>query len=148
MGCTFCGNKDIQNRIIIENDFVWAIPTNIPITIGHTLIMPKRCVQTFAKLTLEETKSIFDFAEEIKKALMKKFHATGFNVAWNEGKVAGQSVPHFHLHIVPRSEGDTGIHKYEPREFLYRPGSREPTPEQELQAVANTLKNALQNPSL
>ena len=79
-------------------------------------------------MTDEEIKAIFDLRLQLKKALTKILGAEGFNYAWNEGKLAGQSVPHFHLHILPRKEGDTGITKYEPREFLYRPGSREESP--------------------
>ncbi len=57
----------------------------------------------------------------------------------NDEKVAGQSVPHFHLHIVPRQEGDTGIYQYDPRQFLYRPGSRAESPELELQEISHLL---------
>lgn len=67
--------------------------------------------------------------------------AEGFNFAWNEGKDYGQSVPHFHLHVVPRSPGDEGITEYEPRKFLYRPGSREDSPETELAAVAAEIRS-------
>ena len=77
------------------------------------------------ELTEKEVLDIFALAADVKEALRKTFGAEGFNLAWNEGKKYGQSVPHFHLHIVPRTPGDDGITEYEPRKFLYRPGSRE-----------------------
>ena len=67
----------------------------------------------------------------------------GFNFAWNDGPIAGQSVPHFHLHVLPRKQGDTGITEYEPRQFLYRPGSREASPEAELAAIAKMIQEHL-----
>ncbi len=143
MKCAFCEIKEIQDRKIVGNNLAWAFPTNIPITVGHTLIIPKRCVARFEDLTHAEVEAIFTLASEIKIALMATYNAQGFNVAYNESKIAGQSVPHFHLHIVPRSEGDTGIYKYEPREFIYRPGGREDTPEAELQAVAMEIQKNL-----
>jgi hypothetical protein len=76
-------------------------------------------------------------------SLKKAFGAEGFNFAWNDGKNCGQSVPHFHLHIVPRKEGDAGVYEYEPRKFLYRPGEREATPEEELKMVAEIIKENL-----
>jgi diadenosine tetraphosphate (Ap4A) HIT family hydrolase len=80
---------------------------------------------------------------KVKDVLTKLFGAEGFNYAWNEGEVAGQSVPHLHLHVLPRRHGDEGITEYEPRKFLYRPGSRAATPEAELQEVAKTIRNAM-----
>jgi len=146
MECVFCDNPLIKERKITENNLAWAFPTNIPITSGHTLIVPKRHVKNIADMTIEERVAIFDLAEIIKEVLRKAFGAKGFNIAWNEGKIAGQSVSHFHLHIVPRTEGDTGILEYEPREFLYRPGSREASPEAELRGVAQQIKSFLQRP--
>jgi diadenosine tetraphosphate (Ap4A) HIT family hydrolase len=96
-------------------------------------------VKKFEELTDEERKAIFDLAAEIKSVLRKVFSAEGFHHAWNEEKVAGQSIPHFHLHIVPRKAGDEGITDYEPRKFLYRPGSRETTPEAELRAITKQI---------
>jgi diadenosine tetraphosphate (Ap4A) HIT family hydrolase len=72
----------------------------------------------------------------IKNALKKSFDADGFNVAWNEGVSAGQTVDHLHIHIVPRKAGDAGIYEYEPRKFLYRPGSRIKSPKRELREIA------------
>ena len=86
---------------------------------------------------------MFDLAQHIANTLTEKFGAEGFNYAWNEGKAAGQNVEHLHLHIVPRTEGDTGIYEYDPRKFLYRPGSREISPQDELLAAAEELRNAI-----
>ena len=132
---------EIKERSIAENETAWAFLTNIPITPGHSLVSPKRVVETMEELTEKELLDIFALAADIKAALQKTFGAEGFNLAWNEGKKYGQSVPHFHLHIVPRTPGDDGITEYEPRKFLYRPGSREDSPEAELAAVAIAIRN-------
>jgi diadenosine tetraphosphate (Ap4A) HIT family hydrolase len=139
-GCAFCDDKDVQARCIVRNQLVWAIPTNIPVVPGHALVLPVRHVALFDDLTADEKEAIFEMMGKIKAALRKMFGSEGFNIAWNEGQIAGQSVPHFHIHIVPRKEGDTGITQYEPRKFLYRPGSREASPEEELRAVADTIR--------
>ena len=141
--CAFCTDPENKERTIMATDLAWSFPTNIPIVPGHTLIVPTRCVATFAELTSEECDALFVMMRDIQKALKKAYGAEGFNVAWNEGAVAGQSVPHFHVHLLPRKEGDTGVHQYDPREFLYRPGSRETSPQKELLAVAGEIRNAL-----
>lgn len=143
MKCAFCEVPEIKERIIIENDLAWAFPTNIPIVPGHILICPKRCVAKFDDLVDTEREAIFDLVKKLKPALVKTFDAEGFNFAWNEGEVAGQKVPHFHLHMLPRKKGDTGVTDYEPRKFLYRPGSREESPEEELKVISKEVKKNL-----
>ncbi len=143
MRCVYCELPDIKNRTIVENDLAWAFPTNIPITPGHVLVIPKRCVAKYEEMTPEEKLAVEDLRMKLVTAIKKIYGAEGFNFAWNEAKLAGQSVPHFHLHIVPRKEGDTGVYEYEPRKFLYRPGSREETPEAELNIVAKEIKAAI-----
>lgn len=143
MKCVYCELDVIKKREIVGDNLAWAFPTNIPITSGHTLIVPRRCVARYEELTLEEKSAIEDLRLKICEVLRQKFGATGFNFAWNDGKLAGQSVPHFHLHVLPRQEGDTGITEYEPRKFLYRPGSREDSPEDELQEVARIIREGL-----
>lgn len=141
--CVFCTNPGVKEREIIRNEYAWAFPTNIPIVPGHVLICPIRCVDNFNDLTGEEVVAIFDLQKKLKKSLQKTFSAEGFNYAWNEGEVGGQAVPHFHLHMLPRKEGDTGITEYDPREFLYRPGSRETSPDSELASVVEEIKKFL-----
>ena len=143
MNCDFCENNSIKERLITENELAKAFPTSQPIVPGHTLIISKRCVPKFEDLTTKEKDAIFDLIKKIKMALTKTFNCTEFNHAWNEGSTAGQTVPHFHLHIIPRKEDDNGIHKYEPRKFLYRPSSRNNSPEEELKNVAQEIKKNL-----
>ena len=141
--CVFCEIPVIKERALIKNNLAWAFLTNIPITAGHTLISPIRCVSTFEDMTSEEVAAIFELRAKIAPVLKKVFGAEGFHFAWNEGKTACQNVPHFHMHVVPRKEGDEGITEAEPRKFLYRPGSRQDSPEAELKSVAEAIREAL-----
>jgi len=139
MNCPYCTLPEIQERKIIENNLAFAFLTNIPIVVGHTLVVPKRHIAKYENLTHEEMRAIEELRVKIIKALIKTFGAEGFNFAWNDEKIAGQSVSHFHLHIVPRKTGDTGIYEYEPRKFLYRPGERETSQEEELRKVSTLI---------
>src|SRR4051812_27610535 len=118
--CPFCEDRDIKARTIMQEELVWAFPTNTPIVPGHTLLVPVRHVATWADMTTGEQAAILGLLKKIQNALQKTFDASGFNIAWNEGDVAGQSIPHFHLHVLPRKSADSGITEYEPRKFLYR----------------------------
>lgn len=143
--CAYCTIPEIRSRAIFYDDLVWAFPTNIPITPGHTLISPVRCVKKLGDVTDAERLAIFEAAEKIMAALREAYGAEGFNCAWNQEKLAGQSVPHFHLHVIPRKEGDTGLLGYDPRGMLYRTGDREATSEEELLKIRDTIQAALKS---
>ena len=143
MASDFTNELHKNERVIAENELAFALLTYIPITPGHTLICPKREVATFAELSDEELLAISELTKQVMIALEKTFGAKGFNCAWNQGAKFGQSIPHFHLHIVPRTDGDTGITNYEPREFLYRPGGREITANDKLAPVARQIRSNL-----
>ncbi|MBI2590176.1 HIT family protein [Candidatus Berkelbacteria bacterium] len=143
MSCPYCTSSDIQKRKIIENDLAFAFLGKMPIVLGHTLIVPKRHVAKYENLTGEEMRAIEDLRVKILGALVQTFDAAGFNFAWNDEKLAGQSVPHFHLHIIPRKEGDAGTYEYEPRKFLYRPGERKESPEAELEEISKLIAKNL-----
>jgi diadenosine tetraphosphate (Ap4A) HIT family hydrolase len=132
---------EIAARTYLENDLAYTCLTYIPITPGHSLIIPRRTVDRFELLTPEELAAIHALTAETTWRLQDILGAEGFNFAWNQGADYGQSIPHFHLHVVPRTPEDAGVVGYEPREFLYRPGSREPSPEHELAALASQLRS-------
>ncbi|MBN1914801.1 MAG: HIT domain-containing protein [Parachlamydiales bacterium] len=127
-------------RTVAENNLAIAFLTKTPIVPGHVLVCPKRMVSKSMELSFDEWKAILELKTIICSQLKNVFNAEGFNFAWNEGKNAGQSVPHFHLHILPRKEGDAGVYQYEPRVFLYRPGTRATSPQEELSSLANMLR--------
>jgi len=141
--CLFCNQDYLSDRIIVKNELAFAFPTYIPIVPWHILICPTRHVSSYDGLTPEEVLAIFDIAGRLKISMKKLFDAEWFNYAWNEWEIAWQSVPHFHLHMLPRKAGDTWIWEYEPRKFLYRTGSREKSPDSEIVAVAKQIKENL-----
>ncbi len=133
----------INFRVIAQNNLAFALLNYQPIVPGHLLICPIRPVITYDELTHEEWAAIVSLKQMLCKVLIKTFDADGFNFAWNEGSDAGQTVPHFHLHVLPRKKGDTGILEYEPRQFLYRTGSRAITPDEELKEVVALIQKNL-----
>lgn len=134
-------NQEISYRMIVENEYAFSFLNKMPITPGHTLICPKRPIVYSDELTVEEWRDILFLKTNVCTILRKELKTEGFNFAWNESLVAGQTVPHFHLHVVPRRQGDNGITEYEPRVFLYRPGSRADSPQSELITLAKKLRS-------
>jgi len=148
MDCAFCAmlENTKKREIIFKNDLSFAFLTYKPIVPGHTLICPIRHVKYFEDLTKDEVQSIFDLRMNIHEALIKTFKAEGFNYAWNENEIGGQSVQHFHLHILPRVAGDAGTYQYEPRQFLYGSGGsagRKEEPEEELSRISKLIRSNL-----
>ncbi len=139
MSCDFCENNLID-RTIFCDEVTMAFLTITPIVPGHVLVCPVRHIAKIDELTGNEWDALRKTIEKMKVVLQKARGATGFNIAWNEGKDAGQSVPHLHVHIVPRQPGDAGIYEYEPRKFLYRPGSRAESSSAELADLARLLR--------
>ncbi|MFP4150743.1 MAG: HIT family protein [Candidatus Aenigmatarchaeota archaeon] len=108
--CPFCkivrGEEDSE-RVYESDDFLAILDIN-PSTPGHTLVIPKEHVATFPELSAETTGALFDAVQEVMKRLEGGLEPDGFNVGWNHGKAGGQAVPHLHLHVLPRFEGDKG----------------------------------------
>ena len=139
----FIDNGDIDKRTIGSNATAFAFLTNIPITKGHTLIAPKRVVKTVNELSDDEITDMRRLLIAVKQVLVDHYNAEGFNFAWNEGSEYGQSVPHFHLHVVPRTKNDNGISDYDPRKLLYRPGTRPASSESELASFARQISDKI-----
>lgn len=106
--CIFC--KIIEGKIpcakIYENDKVIAFLDIAPVNKGHALIMPKQHFERLESLPDDVLCEIAKAIKKISKAILKAVESNSFNLGVNDGKNAGQLVPHFHLHIMPRFEGD------------------------------------------
>ena len=100
--CIFC-NPEIK---LTENEFVYARLDGFPVSHGHILIIPKRHVKTFFELTEEEVKAMYSLLTEIKFYIDNIYKPDGYNIGFNIGEAAGQTVEHCHLHVIPRYEGD------------------------------------------
>jgi diadenosine tetraphosphate (Ap4A) HIT family hydrolase len=103
--CPFC-NVD-GSRILAQSEVGIALPDAFPVTEGHTLVIPKRHVASLYELTPEEQADLWRFAAEVRAKLVEEFHPDGFNVGVNDGRAAGQTVMHAHIHVIPRYVGDT-----------------------------------------
>jgi diadenosine tetraphosphate (Ap4A) HIT family hydrolase len=102
--CAFCTLH--AERVIDSNHYCIVIRDGFPISPGHTLIIPKRHIGSFFELKAEERQDLLNLLEVAKKILDIEFHPNGYNIGINDGPAAGQTVPHLHLHLIPRYLGD------------------------------------------
>ena len=103
--CPFC-QLDAA-RIAFADDVTLVIRDAFPVSPGHTLIIPRRHVGSFFELTAPERASMFELLTQAKVELDETLQPDGFNIGINDGAAAGQTVPHLHLHLIPRYRGDT-----------------------------------------
>ncbi len=102
--CPFC--KVSEERIAFTQTSCVALWDGFPVTEGHLLLVPKRHVSAWGDLTDSERSGLFDTIATAQTFLRTRFPLSGFNVGFNEGAAAGQTVPHFHIHVIPRRLGD------------------------------------------
>lgn len=105
MSCPFCTLP--QEKILISNLKGIVIRDAYPVSNGHTLIIPRRHVDSLFDLGHDERDALFNLVEEAKRRLEQEFRPDAFNIAINDGPAAGQTVPHLHIHLIPRYENDT-----------------------------------------
>jgi diadenosine tetraphosphate (Ap4A) HIT family hydrolase len=92
---------------VASNELAFAIRDKFPVSPGHTLVVPRREVPTWFDATREEHVAILDLIDEVKRQLdAGSARPDGYNVGFNVGKAAGQTVWHLHVHVIPRYLGD------------------------------------------
>jgi ATP adenylyltransferase len=134
--CLFCKRKDVKSLVLAQNDFAYASWDMFPISPGHCEVIPKWHRVSFQELLSSDVLAIFDLSLEaieiIQKTdlaeVYKKVHREGlmsdkqyelianhpfihpppdgYNIGFNEGRAAGRTIDHFHLHIIPRFLND------------------------------------------
>jgi diadenosine tetraphosphate (Ap4A) HIT family hydrolase len=92
---------------VASNQLAFAIPDSFPVSPGHTLIVTRRVVPTWFETTHDERLAILELLDHVKALLDRRTPApAGYNVGFNAGLAAGQTVMHVHVHVIPRYPGD------------------------------------------
>ena len=107
--CPFCENVAGRHpcAIVEESPTMLAFINPRQFTRGTTLVIPKRHVPTVLDLSDDEAALVMQHVRRLAQAIAQAFYPGGFNIFQNNGVLAGQSVPHYHMHIVPRYKDDT-----------------------------------------
>ena len=112
--CIFCklSNGDIPTNALYEDDVVKVIFDLNPASKGHVLILPKNHFDDIYSMDDATAAHVFQVAVKVAKAMKETLGCEGLNIVQNNGEIAGQTVFHFHMHIIPRYKGDTANIKW------------------------------------
>ena len=103
-GCSFCDLP--AGRVVTANAHAFAVRDMFPVSPGHSLVIPKRHVADWWTTTGGEREAINALVDTVKAGLDEEFQPAGYNVGFNDGAAAGQTVFHLHVHVIPRYVGD------------------------------------------
>ena len=109
--CIFCKiiNGDIPSVKVYEDEHVFAFMDIAPLTKGHTLLIPKQHVADLFDMPEDVARNLYASAPKIANALKAAFNPQGMNTVNNNGAFAGQTVFHYHLHLIPRYDETDGL---------------------------------------
>ena len=122
--CLFCNSK--VSGVAHENNLAYASYDTYPVSDQHCLIIPKRHVDDYFELSNDEVIACNDLIKIIKKEILDSDQSVkAFNIGTNAGKLAGQSIMHCHIHLIPRREGDVdnpqgGVRSVIPKKQHYK----------------------------
>jgi superfamily II DNA or RNA helicase/diadenosine tetraphosphate (Ap4A) HIT family hydrolase/HKD family nuclease len=105
MSCPFC-DPDASRIFYDEDPAFLCLWDGFPVSPGHALVIPRRHVATWFEATTQEQASLLEGIEIAKQEIEKQYQPNGFNIGINVGEAAGQTVPHLHVHLIPRYTGD------------------------------------------
>jgi histidine triad (HIT) family protein len=136
--CIFCKiiNGEIPSAKVFENEHVLAFLDISQVTKGHTLIIPKIHKENVYELTPEIAKNLFEVVPKLANALKAEYKPVGLNLVNNNGEQAGQSVFHFHMHLIPRYGTGDGFGA------VWKNNQSDYTPNQ-LQEMAESIRKQL-----
>ncbi|MBP2030701.1 histidine triad (HIT) family protein [Methanohalophilus levihalophilus] len=110
MDCLFCKivSGEIPSYKIFEDYFTLAFLDINPVSRGHAVVIPKIHVSAFTEMKPDDAALLFSSVNKVTKTLLETLGAPAANIGLNNGELAGQVVPHVHVHIIPRYENDGG----------------------------------------
>ena len=102
--CPFCQfiSGAIDKPILFENETGFVVRDGFPITQGHTLVIPKQHIGSFFDSTQQQRQDLFSLVDLAKADLDKQYQPASYNIGINDGEAAGQTIPHLHIHLIPR----------------------------------------------
>lgn len=130
--CIFCKiiKGDIPSYTIYEDDEFKVILDVGPVAKGHALILPKNHYPSMYELPEEDAVKVVKLARKMMVKMTKALECDGFNLVQNNGEAADQSVPHFHMHLIPRYQGGQKLYGYTPLEV----------PSEQMQEILEKIK--------
>lgn len=133
--CIFCkiANGEIPSSTVYEDDDFKVILDVSPATKGHALILPKKHFRNIFDIDDIIASRLFVVAGKVARAMKASLNCEGINIVQNNEAIAGQTVFHFHLHIIPR-------YKHDGQKIGWKPGSSKP---EDLQAIAEEIHKHL-----
>ena len=102
--CPFCNIA--AARILQESALAIALSDAFPVSRGHCLVIPRRHVRSWFETSEDERREMLRLLDDAREALRRAGGPDGFNIGINDGAAAGQTVPHLHVHLIPRYTGD------------------------------------------
>jgi diadenosine tetraphosphate (Ap4A) HIT family hydrolase len=135
MSCIFC---DIVNgvekaEIVYEDDSTVAFLDIRPLNFGHTLVIPKNHYENFYQVSDEDLHAVIKATQYITNCIMSSLNPDGINIISNNGSSAGQTIYHFHFHIIPRLKND---------HFTFRPNFKDYS-EGSMKEFADRIRSAV-----
>ena len=129
--CIFCKiiEGEIPSHVLYEDEQFKVILDVNPATRGHALILPKNHYANLYELPEENAADVMKLAKKMMETMTERLNCDGFNIVQNNGEAAGQTVFHFHMHLIPRYKNDGEILKY----IAGEPG------QEELERIKKTL---------
>jgi histidine triad (HIT) family protein len=109
LDCVFCGiiNKTGDSYIVYEDEAYIAFLDKYPISVGHTLVLPKKHFARVNDLSQKEFCALYARVHALNRHITSKLGAQASHISINDGAAANQLIPHVHVHIIPRSENDS-----------------------------------------
>ncbi len=102
--CPFC--QIDSSRVFHEGKLIVGLWDGFPVSPGHALLVPRRHVATWFEASDEERRELSEAIQTAHDVIQERHQPTGFNIGMNLGETAGQTVPHLHIHVIPRYPGD------------------------------------------
>ena len=124
MGCIFCriATGEIPAEIVAKDEHAMAFLDIAPLADGHTVVIPRAHVATVEDMAADDADAVFRLVRGVAGPARRAVGAAGSTIGINNGAASGQTIPHVHVHVVPRHDGDGAgsVHT------MFRAGPRRP----------------------